>query len=74
MLWFPLLQQALQILPLLCIVPLVQFAVGMLAGGQFPGILYFLWPLVGALLWLPLTFLLLLPQYQPVERDANRPI
>ena len=73
-LWFPLVRQSLQILPLLCVVPLVQFAVGMLAGGQFPGFLYFLWPLFGALLWVPLTFLLLLPQYQPVERDANRPI
>jgi rod shape-determining protein MreD len=73
-LWFPLVRQSLQILPLLCIVPLVQFAVGMLAGGQFPGFLYFLWPLIGTLLWVPLTFLLLLPQYQPVERDANRPI
>lgn len=73
-LWFPLLQQALQILPLLFIVPLAQFVVSMLAGGQFPGLLYFLWPVIGALLWLPLTFLLLLPQYQPVERDANRPI
>lgn len=73
-LWFPLLQQALQILPLLFIVPIAQFVVKMLAGGQFPSLLYFLWPVIGALLWLPLTFLLLLPQYQPVERDANRPI
>ena len=30
--------------------------------------------LFGALLWWPLTFVLLLPQYQPVDRDANRPI
>ena len=27
-----------------------------------------------ALLWTPLSFLLLLPQYQPDERDDNRPI
>ena len=73
-LWFPLLQQALQIMPLLFIVPIVQFLVGMLAGGEFPGLGYFLWPVVAAALWLPLTFVLLLPQYQPVERDANRPI
>lgn len=73
-LWFPLLQQALQILPLLFIVPLVQFAVAMVAGGQFPGVGYFLWPPVAAALWYPLTFVLLLPQYQPVERDDNRPI
>lgn len=73
-LWFPLLQQALQILVLLYIVPLVQFAIGMLAGGEFPGFGYFLWPLTAAVLWAPLTFILLLPQYQPVDRDANRPI
>ncbi len=73
-LWFPLLQQSLQILPLLAIVPLAQFLVGMAGGGQFPGIAYFIWPLVGVVLWVPLTFVLLLPQYQPVERDANRPI
>ncbi|MDQ5946653.1 MAG: Rod shape-determining protein MreD, partial [Pseudomonadota bacterium] len=34
----------------------------MAAGGQFPGFLYFLWPVVGTLLWVPLTFVLLLPQ------------
>lgn len=73
-LWFPLVQQAMQILPLLYIVPLVQFAVGMLTDGEFPGLAYFLWPLVGSLLWVPLTFMLLLPQHQPVDRDANRPI
>ncbi len=73
-LWFPLLQQALQILPLLCIVPLVQAGVRILAGGEFPGLLFFAWPLVAALLWLPLTFILLLPQHRPVEHDANRPI
>lgn len=73
-LWFPLLQQALQILPLLAVVPAVQFVLRMMAGGEFPGVGYFVWPLVGAVLWLPLTFVLLLPQYQPVERDENRPI
>ncbi|MBI2307045.1 MAG: rod shape-determining protein MreD [Rhodocyclales bacterium] len=73
-LWFPLLQQALQILPLLFLVPAIQFGARMLAGGEFPGFGFFAWPLVAALLWVPLTFMLLLPQYQPVERDANRPI
>ena len=33
---------------------------------------------LGCLVWtlfsLPLTFVLLLPQYQPIEHDANRPI
>ncbi|MBW7902016.1 MAG: rod shape-determining protein MreD [Rhodocyclaceae bacterium] len=73
-LWFPLLQQALQILPLLAIVPLIQVGVRMLAGSDFPGLGFFVWPLVAAVLWAPLSLLLLLPQYQPVEHDANRPI
>jgi rod shape-determining protein MreD len=29
---------------------------------------------VATLLWFPLTFVLLLPQYRPVEQDPNRPI
>ena len=39
-------------------------------GVILPGGLYFVGPLWGFLLWAPLNFLLLLPQYQPVERDA----
>ena len=73
-LWFPLGQQALHILPLLLLVQAVQFAVRAMPGVELPGLSYFLGALVGTLLWLPLTFVLLLPQYQPVERDANRPI
>ena len=73
-LWFPLGQQALHILPLLLVVQLVQFGVRTLAGAEFPGFGYFIGPLVGFILWLPLTYVLLLPQYQPVDRDANRPI
>jgi rod shape-determining protein MreD len=73
-LWFPLWQQSLQVLPLLLLVPLIQAGGRMLAGGDFPGFGFFIWPLVAALLWGPLTLILLLPQHQPVEHDANRPI
>ncbi|HNC52779.1 MAG TPA: rod shape-determining protein MreD [Accumulibacter sp.] len=73
-LWFPLAQQALQVFPLLLLVQLVQFGVRMLIGGDFPGIGYFLGPVFSALLWPLLTFLLLLPQHQPVDRDDNRPL
>lgn len=73
-LWFPLGQQALHVLPLLLMVQFVQFAVRLMPGVDFPGLIYFVGPFVGALLWVPLTFVLLLPQYQPVDRDANRPI
>ena len=29
---------------------------------------------IASLLWFPLTFILLLPQYQPVEQNPDRPI
>ena len=73
-LWFPLGQQALHVLPLLIMVQVVQFGVRAVPGIELPGLGYFIGPFVGTALWLPLTFILLLPQYQPVDRDANRPI
>lgn len=73
-LWFPLIQQALHVLPILLIVQFVQFGVRMVPGVESPGLLYFAGPLIGTVLWIPLTYLLLLPQYRPVEHDANRPI
>lgn len=73
-LWFPLAQQALHVLPLLLLVQVVQLGVRAMPGFVFPGVTYFLGPFIGIALWLPLTFLLLLPQHQPVHRDENRPI
>ena len=73
-LWFPVGQQALHVLPLLLIVQFVQLAVRAMPGVDFPGLNYFIGPFVGAVLWLPLSIILLLPQNQPVDRDANRPI
>ncbi|HPT49124.1 MAG TPA: rod shape-determining protein MreD [Accumulibacter sp.] len=74
-LWFPLGQQALQIFPLLLLVQVVQFGMRMLMiGGDFPGLAYFLGPCIATLSWPLLTVLLLLPQHQPVDHDANRPL
>jgi rod shape-determining protein MreD len=73
-LWFPLGQQALHVLPLMLMVQFVQFAIRAKSGIDFPLWLYFVGPFFGTLLWLPLTFVLLLPQYRPVDHDANRPI
>ena len=73
-LWFPIGQQALHILPVLLLVQLVQFGVRAMPGASLPGLDYFIGPLVGAFFWWPITFLLLLPQYQPISRDDNRPI
>ncbi len=73
-LWFPLGQQALQVFPLLLLVQLVQLGVRTIVGADFPGITYFVGPCLAALLWPLLTFVLLLPQHQPVDHDANRPL
>ncbi len=73
-LWFQLGRQALHVLPMLLTAQIVMVVARMVGGGEFPGILFFLSSFVAALLWHPLTYLLLLPQYRPVERDENRPI
>lgn len=73
-LWFPLGQQALHVLPMLLGSQVVMLIVRLLGGGEFPGFLWFLSSFVAAVLWHPLTYLLLLPQFRPVERDENRPI
>lgn len=73
-LWFPLGQQALHVLPLLLGAQLVMLLIRMAAGAEFPGLLYFLSSIVAVLLWHPLNYVLLLPQYRPIEHDENRPI
>lgn len=73
-LWFPLAQQALHVLPMLLGSQLVMLVVRLVGGSEFPGFLWFLSSIVAAVLWHPLTYLLLLPQFRPVERDENRPI
>lgn len=73
-LWFPLSQQAFQVLTLFMGSQLVQAALRMIVGADIPGWGYFVGPLVASLLWIPATFILLLPQYRPVEQDPNRPI
>ncbi len=73
-LWFPLGQQALHVLPLLVGTQVLMTVVRMLGGAEFPGLLWFLSGPVATLLWHPVTFLLLAPQFMPVEKDSERPI
>ncbi len=73
-LWFPLAQQAVHVLPLLLGQQAVMLLIRLIAGDEFPGFSWFASSFVCVLLWYPLTFLLLLPQYQPEDRDHNRPI
>jgi rod shape-determining protein MreD len=73
-LWFPLSQQALQLLPMFLGVQLVMTIVRMVGGAEFPGLLWFLSGFTAALLWHPVTYLLLIPQFRPEDKDVHRPI
>lgn len=73
-LWFPLAQQGLHVLPLLLGMQCLVLLIGLSGGGEFPGWAWFLASLSGALLWHPLTQALLLPQLRPEEKDVHRPI
>ncbi len=73
-LWFPLTQQAIQILPLFLGTQVVMMLARMLGGADFPGLWWFLSSLSATLLWYPATFVLLAPQFMPVEKDTERPI
>jgi rod shape-determining protein MreD len=74
LLWFSLLEQALQILPLFVAAHVVALVVRMIAGGMFPGWWTLATPVIEGLLWAPVTWLLLAPQRRPPDPDRNRPL
>lgn len=74
LLWFGVVEQALQILPLFFAAHLVSLAVGLLAGGMFPGWWLLLAPPLEALLWPVAMLVLLAPQRRAPDPDQNRPL
>jgi rod shape-determining protein MreD len=74
LLWFGLLSQALQILPLFVAAHVVSLAIRMLVGGMFPGWELMLAPIFESLLWPVVSLLLLAPQRRPPDPDQNRPL
>jgi rod shape-determining protein MreD len=72
--WFPLVQQALHILPLMLGTQILMFAVSRVAGGMLPGWDYFLSSFTSALLWPVVSVILLSPQRRPENVDQTRPI
>jgi rod shape-determining protein MreD len=74
LLWFGVVEQALQILPLFLAAHLVALGARLIAGGMFPGWSLLLAPAIEALLWPVVTVLLLAPQRRPPDRDQNRPL
>ena len=73
-LWFPLAQQALHVLPMFLGMQLAMLIARLLGGAEFPGVLWFLSSFTAALLWHPVTYLLLIPQFSPEDKDVHRPI
>jgi len=74
LLWFPVPQQALQVLPLFVVASVLMLVVRMLGGGGFPGWDHLLAPLIEAMLWPVVTVMLLAPQRRAPNPDDNRPL
>jgi rod shape-determining protein MreD len=74
LLWFDVLTQAIQVLPLLLVSHVLQLLVRMVAGGSFPGWLLLLSPVIESALWPIVTVLLLAPQRRAPDPDDNRPL
>ncbi len=74
LLWFELPAQALQILPLFIVAHALSLGSRLLAGGMFPGWWLLLAPLLEALLWPGVVWLLLAPQRRAPDPDQNRPL
>jgi len=73
-LWFSMGTQALHVLPLLLLAQLVQLLIRLMAGGSFPGWMYFVESLISVALWPLATWILLAPQRRAINRDDNRPL
>ncbi|WP_345533631.1 rod shape-determining protein MreD [Viridibacterium curvum] len=74
LLWFAPTAQALHMAPLFLMTQIVMLVIRLLVGGRFPGWEYFFSSFTTAVLWVPVHYLLLLPQMRPIDRDDNRPI
>jgi rod shape-determining protein MreD len=74
LLWFGVMEQTLQVLPLFVAVHLLTLAVRLIAGDMFPGWWGLTAPFIEALLWPVATLLLLAPQRRAPDPDQNRPL
>lgn len=74
LLWFDMMTQAVQLLPLLMVSHLLQLLVRMVSGSNFPGWSLFLSPFLEAALWPLVSMILLAPQRRAPDPDDNRPL
>lgn len=72
--WFSLVSQAFQILPLFVMAHAIALIVRLLGGGIFPGYSLAFAPVIEAALWPLVSALLLAPQRRAPDRDAHRPL
>jgi rod shape-determining protein MreD len=74
LLWYPVVSQALQVLPLFALSHVIELAIRMIGGGVFPGWTFLVSPMLEAVLWPLVSLVLLAPQRRTPEPDANRPL
>lgn len=72
--FFDLLNQAVQVMPLFVAVHVLELVVRLLAGHGFPGWSTFLAPLIESALWPLASIVLLSPQRRAPDPDADRPL
>ena len=72
--WFGAWEQALHMIPLLAAIHALQVLLRMISGGLFPGWELLAAPLLEALLWPLVGWILLAPQRRPPDKDENRPL
>ena len=73
-LWFPVMTQAIHVLPLLLMAQAIQMLVHLIGSGKFSGWLQFVESAVAIALWPVISSLLMAPQRRAVDRDHTRPI
>ncbi|MES2529468.1 MAG: rod shape-determining protein MreD [Pseudomonadota bacterium] len=74
LLWYPVLLQALQLIPLFALSHAIELIIRMVGGGVFPGWTILISPVLEAVLWPIASLLLLAPQRRTPDPDANRPL
>jgi rod shape-determining protein MreD len=74
LLWFPIKEQMLQILPFFILSEVIGLLIRLGTGDDFPGWPVLLRPFIETLLWPLANLILLAPQRRAHDPDANRPI
>lgn len=74
LLWFPVMTQAVHVLPLFALAQLLVVLLRLASGGVFPGWSVVLAPVLTSALWPVASVLLLAPQRRPPDPDKHRPL